>query len=222
MKKFILPFLFLFLISISGMSQFATSKYGSARNEMTFAKQTFDPSTTTFKTSEGTLRLGATIGFLLSRLRQEGYDYSKDRAGFQFGGHAQYYFSQQLVFMTGLLFAFHGTNFDDDDNYGFKITSLLIPLMVGYYVIPQLMIMAGIQPGFILSFKDTDGDDLKDFYKGFDFGIKFGAMYNITEFLTAKLAYNIGVADYLENNENDPVTSRMLEISIVYWLWNNK
>jgi hypothetical protein len=44
-------------------------------------------------------------------------------------------------------------------------------------------------------------------------------LYDFSEVLTAKLAYNIGLADYVEDNEGDPVTSRMLEISIIYWLW---
>jgi len=220
MKKLIIPILLLFVVTTTGYSQFATSKYGSAKSEFEFAKQHFNPESTQLATSEGTLRLGAMAGLLVSKLRQKDNDFPENRAGFLFGGHAQYFFTDQIVFMTGLMLAFHGTNFSDGD-YGIKITSLLIPLMVGYYVIPQLMVMAGIQPGFVLSIKDTDGDNLNDFYRGFDLGFKIGVMYDFTEFLTAKLAYNIGVADYLEDNEDDdPVTSRMLEISLIYWLWN--
>lgn len=220
MKKIIIPLLLLLVCSYTAMSQFATSKYRYARNDVEFAKQTFEPGSLQMANDAGTFRVGATVGFLLSKLRQDGFDDSKLHGGFQFGGHGQYFLNNQLVFMAGLLLAFHGSNFSDSDDYGYRITSLLMPLMVGYYVIPQLMVMAGVQPGFILSFKDTEDNDISDFWKGIDFGFKVGVAYDITENFTGKMAYNFGLVDMVEDNEFNSVQIRILEFSIIYWFLN--
>jgi hypothetical protein len=128
-----------------------------------------------------------------------------------------YYFTNQVVFLTGLLLAFNGTDYED--NFKIKMTSLMIPLMVGYWINTQFMAMLGIQPSFIFSAKDGNGEDYNDFFKGVDFGIKFGAAYSITQELLARITYTHGLSNILESEFEGSVKTSQIEIGVIYTLF---
>ncbi len=226
MKKIILPLLF--LLSIPAMSQFASSKHKDSRGDFEFARTTYGnpmfDNASTFKLNDaGTLRIGAYVGLLLSKLHEKNFDYSSNRAAVVFGALAMYQYTQSLYFMSGLLIALNGTRFDYDgaDGFGYNLTTLLLPLLAGYAVMPELMVLAGFQLGFIMGAKDTEGDDLKDYLKGLDIGFKFGVMYQITELFTAHMFYTLGLTDLAESDQydGDAIKSRMFEIGVGYRLF---
>ncbi|MCA6078841.1 porin family protein [Fulvivirga sedimenti] len=216
MKKFMYLIVSLCLLSIPAMSQFASSKYKSSHEKYQFAKQQFDPGSIYAKNDAGTFKAGVAAGFLLSKFRDSDSD-TKFRLGFYFGGEGMYYFTNQVVFLTGLLLAFNGSDYED--NFRIKMTSLMIPLMVGYWINTQFMAMLGVQPSFIFSAKDGNGENYKDFFKGVDFGLKFGLAYSITQELLARITYTHGLSDILDSEYNGTVKTAQIEIGAVYYLF---
>ena len=88
---------------------------------------------------------------------------------------------------------------DGDDKL--KLGYLNIPILANYYVIPGLAIKAGVQPGFLLSAKDEDGDDEKDGMNSFDLSIPIGASYEYKNFVF-DARYNFGLTKINKHGSN--------------------
>ncbi len=216
MKKLFCLILFFSMLSVPGMSQFASSKYKASHEKYQFARQQFDPGSIYAKGDAGTFKAGAAAGFLLSKFRDDDID-GKFKFGFYFGGEGMYYFTTQVVLMTGLLLAFNGSDYED--NFKIKMTSLMIPIMLGYWINTQFMAMLGIQPSFIFSAKDGNGENYNDFFKGVDFGLKFGLLYAITADLMARITYAHGLSNILDSEYSGSVKTSQLEFGVIYKLW---
>ncbi len=219
MKKVTIPLLLFFLIASPAMSQFATSKYRYARNDVQFAKQTIDFATPQIELSPGTALLGVAFGGLLSKLSASDYDGFKNRFAIYLGASVMYALSEKLFAISGLELWLHGTRFDEYDD-GINFTSLAIPIMIGYMVYTNLIIMAGLQPLFVLSSKSTDGDNLNDLFNSFSLGLRFGATYFIMENLAVNLFYVLGLTDYADSGrEVEAEKGRSFGFGAVFYPW---
>ena len=108
-------------------------------------------------------------------------DHSKFRVGLTAGVEGEYGIAEKFGITAGLLYSMQGANYDGDDKL--KLGYLNIPILANYYVIPGLAIKTGVQPGFLLSAKDEDGDDVKDGMKTFDLSIPMGASYEYKNYV---------------------------------------
>lgn len=210
-------------------AQFATSKYAESRSTYQFARQSFDPHSPTaplaFKAAHdtGDLLVGVAAGLILSKLayNADNFNDGKFKAGPYFGARLYYWVTAQFVLQTGLLLALNGSAYDNDK---LKMTSILLPILAGYMVTTELMVMAGIQLSFILSAKNDDGNDLKDYYKGVNLGLVIGLSYQLMENLVAEAMYEQGVSDLNDTSGIEDysveIRSRMFMIGLRYTLFN--
>ncbi|TDP00685.1 porin family protein [Flavobacterium sp. 245] len=114
---------------------------------------------------------------------------------FHVGGLAEIKLTDKFAVQPEVLVSGQGTDFSEDGfNSLVKLTYLNIPVMAKYYVIERLSLEAGPQIGFLLSAKNEDVD-VKDSFKSVDFGLNFGAGYDITEHFFAGVRYNLGLSN---------------------------
>lgn len=126
-------------------------------------------------------------------------DDSKFRVGLAAGVEGEYGIAEKFGITAGLLYSMQGANYDGDDKL--KLGYLNIPILANYYVIPGLAIKAGVQPGFLLSAKDEDGDDEKDGMNSFDLSIPIGASYEYKNFVF-DARYNFGLTKINKHGSN--------------------
>ncbi|MGL2966407.1 porin family protein [Flavobacterium sp. XGLA_31] len=103
--------------------------------------------------------------------------------GFYIGGLVDFSVSEKFHVQPELLYSVEGAK-------DAKINFLRIPVMAKYYVIEGLSLQAGPEFGF-----KAGGDDIKDYAKSLDYGIGFGAGYELESGLMFDLRYNLGLAD---------------------------
>lgn len=111
-----------------------------------------------------------------------------------------------------------GFSYNYEEETKVKANYLNLPIMAKFYVAEGLSLEAGPQVGFLLSadaeyeYKDTETfggvtttdsgsaeADVKDAYKGIDFGIGFGAGYKLDNGLNFGLRYNLGLSSVAED-----------------------
>jgi len=122
-------------------------------------------------------------------------------------------FSMQGFKVTGLYDELDASYYD---KYNFNYFS--IPVMAKYYIIDGLCIEIGPQLGFLLSAKeklknigDLSGDedlsgteDIKAYFKEFDFSLNFGASYQIPNLpFGFYMRYSLGLTDVNKNTYDD-------------------
>ena len=162
------------------------------------------------------VQFGAKAGLNLSTFTGDISDFAdvKSKAGFHIGGFAEFKLTDKFSIQPELLYSTQGakTEFSYVDDMGYtyedenlKFDYLVLPIMAKYYVIQNLSVEAGPQIGFLLSAKNEydarssffgedlseSGEiDIKDNYKGIDFGFNFGAGYEFTENIFVQARYN--------------------------------
>ena len=134
--------------------------------------------------------------------------------GFHLGGYASTPITDQISLQPELLFSVYGFKsdfFDDKRN----VTYLSIPVVIKYYLLKNFNLHAGPQLGFLVEASDNFDDVLKST----DFGVLFGAEYNINELLGLGFRYNLGISNVLDIPETDiKIRSRVLHFSAFYRL----
>jgi hypothetical protein len=111
--------------------------------------------------------------------------------GAHIGGFAEFKLSDKFAVQPELLFSMQGAKFDSGS---FSLNYINVPVMAKYYVADAFSVEAGPQIGFLMSAKD-DGEDVKDGYNTIDFGVNFGAGYDLNEKMVLGLRYNLGLSD---------------------------
>lgn len=181
-------------------------------------------------------KFGAKLGLNVATLSSKDSEGIKSKIGLNIGGFAEIKISETFAFQPELLFSMQGAKSStSSSSFTTESTSSLnyinIPLMAKYFVIPKLSIEAGPQIGFLLSAKSeftststfggttqtrSSSNDTKEFTKTVDFGLNFGANYDITENIFAGIRYNFGLSDIAKENEGNSVTNRVFSLNVGY------
>ncbi len=178
---------------------------------------------------EESIRFGAKAGLNLSNISGDGTDDLDGRTSFHIGAVVEIPISEKFAFAPELLYSAQGASFDDTI-LGVEVESttildyINIPLMAKYYVAQGLSLQAGPQIGFLASAKakveggGVDEDtDIKDNVKGIDFGLNFGAGYQLDMGLFFDARYNLGLSDINDFDDGDDSNQNaVIQLSVGY------
>ena len=128
----------------------------------------------------GQVTLKPMVGMTLATITD--FDNVKMKAGLVAGVEAEYGISENFGITGGVLYSMQGCKAKEGDGK-MKLDYINVPILANYYVIPGLAIKAGIQPGFLMSAKDKDGNSFKDEMKKVDISIPLGASYEFENFV---------------------------------------
>ena len=152
---------------------------------------------------QGDLKFGILAGFLASTLGGEFSDEHDFRANFLFGVYALYAITATFMLMPELFYAGLGSKFSSSSfESTLRLGYIMLPIMLMYAITSQFMVGLGPYFGFLLSAKEKGSgfdDDIKDFISGFDFGVKLGVFYQVSNYLTLGLSYMHGFTNINDN-----------------------
>ncbi len=156
----------------------------------------------TFANAQET-RFGVKGGLNLSNFTGASTDL---RASFHVGGFAEIKVIERLAIQPELLYSSQGARYhvdgSSDSGRAYKLDYINIPVLAKFYVTKEFTVEAGPQIGFLVSAKNEDRD-IKDAFKGTDFGFNFGAGYNFTDNFSVGLRYTVGVSGLFDRDYND-------------------
>ncbi len=152
---------------------------------------------------------GARAGVNFATINSDNFDSFDGRTSFHLGVVSEFPIGETFSFQPELLYSSQGSDYDDPDFTGtIKLDYLNLPLIAKYYVAENFSLEAGPQIGFLIAASDvgeSDGfeydEDIKEFIKGIDFGINFGAGYKLDSGLNFGARYNLGLSDVNEDYE---------------------
>ncbi|MFV8343074.1 porin family protein [Flavobacterium sp. XS2P39] len=138
------------------------------------------------------MAFGAKAGLNLATITNA--DGSSTLVGFHVGFFAEFMLGENFAVQPELLYSTQGAEFDDGD---LKLDYITIPVMLKYYVADSFSLEIGPQVGFLVSAEEV-GVDIKDDVKSTDFGLNFGAGYDVTPNLIIGVRYNLGLNRWQE------------------------
>ena len=97
--------------------------------------------------------------------------------------------------------------------------------MLQYHFIPEFHLEAGPQIGFLVAAKaknDGNSVNLKDDYKGVDFGLGFGLGYTFDMGLGIGARYNFGLTDVYDGNSDDSYKNSVAQFGVYYVIGKKK
>jgi opacity protein-like surface antigen len=155
------------------------------------------------------MKFGAKAGLNVSNLTGDSNTSSK--IGYQVGAFAEFKISEKFAVQPEVVYSNLGTKYDF---LGAEVTEnlnyIVVPIMAKYFVMEALSLEVGPQAGFLMSAKakaDGDSVDVKDLYKSIDFGLNFGAGYDVTKNINIGLRYSLGLANISDSSDADVKTS---------------
>ena len=162
------------------------------------------------------------VGGTLSTLTS--VDHAKFRPGIVAGGEFGYFIADNFAATAGALVSMQGCNYDFkgyDTAYS-TLTYLNIPVLANYYIIPGLAVKAGIQPGFLLSYKyktEYEGHKVevtdKDGLKTLDLSIPIGLSYEFSDFVI-DARYNLGLTGINDDDHGDNPKNSVIMLTVGY------
>ncbi len=188
---------------------------------------------------EETIRFGAKAGVNFASLNGDGTDDLDGRTGFHLGAVVEIPISEKFAFAPELVYSTQGAKFEESFEEGgivfseestLKFDYLNLPLIAKYYVGEGFSIHAGPQIGFLLSAKDEGevnnngeivefDDDIKDGLKSVDFGLNFGAGYQLPAGIFFDARYNLGLTDLADDRpdgDDNKIKNGVVQISVGY------
>lgn len=134
--------------------------------------------------------------------------------GFHLGGYASTAVTDQISVQPEVLFSLYGWK-SETINETRTLSYISIPVAVKYFLVENFNLQAGPQISFLVD----ASDDFADLLKSTDFGVHFGAEYQITELIGATIRYNLGISNVLDSPETEvKIRSRILQLSASYRL----
>ncbi len=186
---------------------------------------------------EENIRFGAKAGVNFASLGGDIEDVD-GKTGFHVGAVVEIPLSDKFAFAPELLFSTQGAKSEDSFDFGgftfteeetTKLNYLNIPLMAKYYVAQGLSLQAGPQIGLLLSAdselevsgggeSESEEVDIKDELKGVDFGLNFGAGYQLDMGLFFDARYNLGLSNINDEGEGEDfkIKNNVIQISVGY------
>ncbi len=165
---------------------------------------------------EGNIELGASVGVNLANVTTD--DVSGDiKAGFNGAVSGEYYFSDRWGIKAKLVYDRKGwadgyliSDFNTITATDYKLNYVTIPVMANWHFggNRNWYLNFGLYAGFLLNAKDSEFDtDLKDYFKGADFGLAAGIGYkffiNDNTKIYIEYAEQAGFIDIAKGNDGD-------------------
>jgi hypothetical protein len=139
------------------------------------------------KGSSSDIKFGVKAGFSSTNFTGDA-DGGDARGGFYIGGLADIAISEKFHFQPELMYSTEGA-----DQAG--VDYLRLPLMAKYYVVEGLSLQAGPQIAFKIG---AENDFVDEAVKSIDFGVGFGAGYELSNGLMFDVRYNLGLSNISE------------------------
>lgn len=162
----------------------------------------------------GTWSITPTLKFNLANIVGDNTDGFSMKLGLAAGADAMYQLSPLVGLSGGLFYSMQGCEGSGDLKY--NIDELLIPLMAHFYVYPNLALMCGLQPGFIVSAKsktDKVEVDVKDDLQSIELSLPLGISYEFSNFVVGA-RYNLGITKV--NKGNGSQRNSVIQFSVGY------
>ncbi|CAH0336514.1 hypothetical protein FVB9288_02219 [Flavobacterium sp. CECT 9288] len=178
-------------------------------------------------------KFGVKGGLNLANISGDVEDNSS-KIGFNVGGFVEIKVSDKFSVQPELLFSTQGTKFEESGSgfsaeVKYNLSYLNIPVMAKYYAADKFSLEFGPQIGFLTSAKadftatesgvtESGKEDVKDDFESIDFGLNFGAGYDLTEKLSLGLRYNLGLSNIgkFEAGDDSKLNNSVLSLSFGY------
>ena len=169
------------------------------------------------------VKFGAKAGLNLSNLVGDAMNTST-KVGFQIGGFAEIKVSEKFAVQPELVFSTLGAKYEVTyDEITEKSTTALsylnIPVMAKFFVAEGFSLEAGPQIGFLMSAKDkSDGKsvDAKDYFKSIDFGLNFGAGYDVAKNINLGVRYSLGLSNIAKDSGDTKINNTNIALAVGY------
>ena len=151
-------------------------------------------------TSAQDMKFGAKAGLNLANI--SGDSDNSVRTAFYVGGLAEIKISDKFAFQPELLYSSQGSVSKSISDVSVQFDYLNIPLMAKYMVAEGFNLEVGPQIGILLASKvkaSSVSVDFKEFTNTVDFGLNFGAGYEINENLEIGARYGLGFTNVLKD-----------------------
>jgi len=194
--------------------------------------------TTSAQTPE--IKYGAKAGLNISNITNT--NGGSSLTSFHIGGVAEIFIKEKFSIQPELLYSAQGSSFDGiiDIPYNnteipvnvetsLKLNYINIPVMAKYYLTKGLNVQVGPQFGFLTSAKlkidkatykgqtlplESNNQSVKDQFNSFDFGVNFGAGYELPVGVFFDARYNVGLSKV--NKEGDASKNGVFQLSVGY------
>ncbi len=150
--------------------------------------------------SFGQVQWGAGLGLNMSNISGEDIEDTDMRVGIRLGVTADITLSDVMTLNTGALYSVKG--FEDEDVGSISFNYLEIPLHLSYAASDVVSLKAGPYLGILMGSSWTiDGSDAGDYETSdliggaMDFGLTFGASFNVSDAISIDAGYQLGLAD---------------------------
>ena len=131
---------------------------------------------------------------------------TKAASNFYIGGLVDFHISEKFHVQPELLYSMEGS---DEDEY--NLDFIRIPVMFKYFVGEGFNLQAGPEFAFV-----AGGGAIKDAAKSLDYGLGFGAAYEMSSGLMFDARYNLGLADLNDSGTSDKITTTSFQIGLGY------
>ena len=175
--------------------------------------------------AQKTFTIGPKVGVDYTNYWGKGAEHG-GQLNYQAGLFMEYRFNDRFSVAPEVVFAAQGGKYEIkrlDDYYKDTdhINYINVPVMLKFYVTPELSIDLGPQVGFNVYSKNTavlkeGGEkdkiktDLKDYTKSVDFGVGLGLTYNITDEVFVQGRYTMGLTKVFDTKDYDKVVLEIL------------
>jgi len=165
------------------------------------------------------VKLGAKAGLNISNLTNSD---ASSRTSMHIGAVAEIFINEKFSIQPELLYSAQGAKGDVmsiSENGGYikketlKLDYITVPVMAKYYITEGLNLQAGPQFAFNVNAKLL-GEDIKDDIKSFDFGVNFGAGYELPMGVFFDARYNVGLSKV--GKEGGDAKNGVFQVSVGY------
>lgn len=147
---------------------------------------------------------------------------SKARASIHLGAFAKVQLTENWAVQPELVYSGQGAKVDPSlpllSDFTLALNYINLPVMLQYHLVPEFHLEAGPQIGFLVAAKareDGNTINLKDEYKGIDFGLGFGLGYTFDMGLGINARYNFGLTNVLDS-DNDNQKNSVAQFGLYY------
>lgn len=173
------------------------------------------------KSQAQNIGIGAKAGVNVSNFNGYMNEDLEPFTSFHLGGYASISISERLQFQPELLFSVQGAKYKGYDEK-YRLNYFNIPLLLKFYPVEGLHLQAGPQLSIGTSAKeledDGDIDDIDEDFEDTDFGLVFGAGYELASGLNFGARYNLGLSNiytYSDGGDED-MNNRVIQIWVGY------